>query len=216
MHCDETTPGGQALITLAQSSPSEPAPAPHIEFDSVAACFRWLQSFSRDHFGAVVRLESQSRQNLRLKVSRDDSSSTTQSSVTRLPIEMFGNNQRILLVEDEENVRFILAAMLRNLNYSVTSCGDGLEALEEVKSSAYDLVLVDAVIPRIAGIELIKRCREHNPSTRAVLMTAFRRGDTTEDGADEVLYKPFDMHSLAARIKRELPVSAETPTPALQ
>ena len=112
---------------------------------------------------------------------------------------------RILVVEDEKDLNNIITKHLKKNNFSVDSVFNGEEALEYLEYGTYDLIVLDIMLPKVNGYEVIKKLRE-NKNEIAVLMLTAR--DSIEDkikgldlGADDYLIKPFDFGELLARIR---------------
>ena len=112
---------------------------------------------------------------------------------------------RILVVEDEVNLNDIIVKKLKLEHYGVDSCFDGKEALDYIFSAEYDVILLDIMLPKLDGFEVLKKIRNKNIKTPVLLLTA---RDGIEDrvqgldfGADDYLVKPFAFDELAARIR---------------
>jgi DNA-binding NtrC family response regulator len=121
----------------------------------------------------------------------------------------------ILIVDDEENVRYSFRKLFRNPQTDVIEASNGLEALNLLKKSRPDLVLMDIEMPVMNGLEAIQRIKQQWPSLPVIIMTAF---GTTERviaamkyGAFEYLEKPFDVARLKALVEEAL----ETARPEL-
>ncbi|MBE0557361.1 MAG: response regulator, partial [Proteobacteria bacterium] len=67
---------------------------------------------------------------------------------------------RILIVDDEERIRHLLSIMLSRRGYQVEQAGDGVEALEMIGATSYDMIVTDIKMPRMDGVELLKRVME--------------------------------------------------------
>ena len=123
---------------------------------------------------------------------------------------------KLLLVEDTEQLNKALTTVLKRNSYVVDSAFDGEEALEFLKDYEYDVIILDIMLPKINGLEVLKKARENNIQTPILLLTA---KSTTEDkitgldlGADDYLAKPFSVEELLARIRallRRKPVYKE-------
>lgn len=111
---------------------------------------------------------------------------------------------RVLLVEDEDQLRGQLDELLIQHNYEVDSAADGLEGLFIGQKYSHDIGVIDLGLPKISGIELIKRLRAEGKEFPILILTA-RGGwqDKVEGlkvGADDYLVKPFHVQELLARL----------------
>ncbi len=112
---------------------------------------------------------------------------------------------RILLVEDESNLAEALVQILERNDYEADSVGDGKAGLHAALSGLYDCILLDVMLPKLTGFEVLKRLRKTDTETPVILLTA--RGDVSDRvmgldyGADDYLPKPFNTDELLARIR---------------
>src|SRR5699024_3359361 len=104
---------------------------------------------------------------------------------------MEGEQMRLLLVEDEPELNEIIAKRLKKEHYGVDQCFDGEEAWDYIEFTEYDAIILDIMLPKIDGIELMKRIRSQKRETPVIMLTA---KDSTEDrvkgldsGADDYL-----------------------------
>lgn len=112
---------------------------------------------------------------------------------------------RILIAEDERDLNIIIAKRLSGEGYCVDSCFDGEEAMLFLSLGEYDAVIMDVMMPKKSGIDVLASMRDHNNTTPCLLLTA---KDTVEDkikgldsGADDYMVKPFSFDELLARIR---------------
>lgn len=112
---------------------------------------------------------------------------------------------RILIVEDEVKLAYILKEALEEEGFQIDLAHKGSEAKRKVFSEKYDLIIVDIILPELNGIELCKIIRKKDEDIPIIMLTAL---GTTEDklagfdsGADDYLIKPFEFRELLARIK---------------
>jgi two-component system copper resistance phosphate regulon response regulator CusR len=112
---------------------------------------------------------------------------------------------RILLVEDEKKLSDLVARALRAERYAVDVAADGQEGWERTESCDYDLIILDLMLPRLSGQELLRRVRRGNQQVPILILTA---RDATEEkvanfeaGADDYLTKPFAFAELIMRVK---------------
>lgn len=118
--------------------------------------------------------------------------------------------KKILIAEDYEDSRVLLALRLRKLGYEIAEAADGVEALAQVTAVHPDLILMDVSMPRMDGLAATMRLKA-DPASRnipiLILSAHTRESDirsALEAGADEFLAKPIDFHRLHERIKTVL------------
>ncbi|HET7601209.1 MAG TPA: response regulator, partial [Gemmatimonadales bacterium] len=129
------------------------------------------------------------------------------------PAETAGDRRRgfkVLLVDDEDQLRKVMRDLLEREGYTVHEAGDGVQALDQVDRHAPDIVVLDLNLPGLDGYEVLSRLRSR-PATRqipVVVLTA--KGDEDNEvrvfelGADDFLSKPFRARALAARLEAVL------------
>ena len=115
---------------------------------------------------------------------------------------------KVLLVEDDPNLGYILQEALELQGYSIVLCGDGEEGSAEFDSSQFDLILIDIMLPQKDGFTLAREIRKKNQQVPIIFLTA---KSLKEDrikglrlGADDYITKPFSMEELILRIKAVL------------
>lgn len=117
---------------------------------------------------------------------------------------------KILIAEDSSTVRRLIAARLAADGYEVLEAEDGEQALATVRAEHPDLLVLDKVMPKLDGFEVIRELRA-DPDTRAVPIVMLTERSNEQDvlggldlGVDEYMPKPFSPHELSARIRRTL------------
>jgi two-component system, OmpR family, response regulator PhoP len=126
---------------------------------------------------------------------------------------------RLLIVEDEQQLRERLCTSLTQQGFAVDSSKDGLEGLYQIEQYPYDLAIIDLGLPEISGIELIRKLRQQDKTFPILILTA--RGDWQdkveglEAGADDYMVKPFHMQELNAHINALLRRSSGNASPRL-
>ena len=112
---------------------------------------------------------------------------------------------RILVVEDEKHLNRIISEAVEDEGYSVDSCYNGLEALEYLECADYDVIILDIMMPKMNGLELVRRLRDRGNSTPVLFLTArdavADRVEGLESGGDYYLTKPFDFQELMAVVR---------------
>ena len=122
---------------------------------------------------------------------------------------------RILVVDDDGEMRSLLADELRREGYEVVEASDGGEAVLACRRSAFDVILMDKNMPGPSGLDLLPGFRRTTPRTRIIMMTAF--GDVpsyveaTEKGAADYLFKPFRIEDMKHAVRKALESDAGSP-----
>ena len=112
---------------------------------------------------------------------------------------------RILVVEDEIHLAEALGQILKKNNYTVDISNDGESGLDNALSGIYDVIVLDIMLPKMDGIEVLKNLRAEGFDTPVILLTA--KSDVADkvrgldSGADDYLSKPFNTEELLARIR---------------
>jgi len=113
---------------------------------------------------------------------------------------------KILLAEDDDDMRRFLVRALEKAGHDVTSFAEGASAFEEVKQATFDLLLTDIVMPEMDGIELARRAAELDPGLKIMFITGFAavalNPDSRAPKDAKVLSKPFHLRDLVAEVER--------------
>jgi len=116
--------------------------------------------------------------------------------------------QRILLAEDDEDMRRFLVKALEKAGYDVVSFGNGLEAYERLKEEPFMLLLTDIVMPEMDGIELARKASELDPDLKIMFITGFAavalNPDNNAPKDAKILSKPFHLRDLVDQVERML------------
>lgn len=111
---------------------------------------------------------------------------------------------KILLVDDETAITANLAPFLERAGFSVAIAIDGEEALQQESTFSPDLIILDVMMPKLDGREVLRRLRRSDNWTPVILLTqvgdSAERAMALQEGADDYLNKPFDPHELVARM----------------
>lgn len=112
---------------------------------------------------------------------------------------------KILIAEDDPSLRRVLIALLGKNSYSVDAVGDGEEALEYLHLGSYDGVILDIMMPRMDGLEVLTVLRRENNRVPVLMLTAKAEIDDKvaglDLGANDYMTKPFDLRELLARLR---------------
>ena len=126
---------------------------------------------------------------------------------------------RLLVVDDDRAIRKLLERIARRAGFDVDSAKDGIEALEKLDQQDYDVALIDLMMPRLSGYELVQRIGMRERERRPILIvaTALTNGDlaSVDDTlVRHVIRKPFDVHAVVATLKEvKLPIAAPAAEP---
>lgn len=113
--------------------------------------------------------------------------------------------KRLLVVDDDDEIRELLEFDLSHSGYSVDTACDGMDGLNKAVTNSYDLVLLDVMMPKMNGFDVCKNLRKAKPDIPVLLLTA--KGTITDKtqgfdcGADDYLVKPFDIQEVLLRVK---------------
>ena len=115
---------------------------------------------------------------------------------------------RILVVEDEETIADVIATKLRNEKYEVDTSFDGEDGLYNAMTNIYDLIILDIMLPKMNGLEILKEIKENDISAKVIMLTAKSELDDKlkgfNTGADDYVTKPFHIEELIARVNVQL------------
>ena len=115
---------------------------------------------------------------------------------------------RILIIEDEINLADVISSRLKKENYIVDNSSDGEEGLENALTNIYDLIILDIMLPKVNGIEILKQLRNEKIKSKIIMLTAKSqledKLDGLNNGANDYITKPFHIDELVARVNVQL------------
>jgi DNA-binding NtrC family response regulator len=118
------------------------------------------------------------------------------------------NGARILIVDDDENIRKVLMAILEDKGYQMEAVGSAREAIKKTDKKFYNLALIDIRLPDMEGIELLMKMRDTTPRMRKIIITGYptlqNAVDAVNKGADAYVTKPFDVERVLNTISEQL------------
>jgi two-component system NtrC family response regulator len=124
-----------------------------------------------------------------------------------------GEKARILIVDDDENIRKVLTTILEDEGYVVEAVESCKKAIEKTKKSFYNLVLIDIRLPDVEGIEILTKMKDTLPKVRKVIITGYptlqNAIEAVNRGADAYILKPFDMEKVLQTIRNQLRMQEE-------
>jgi DNA-binding NtrC family response regulator len=112
---------------------------------------------------------------------------------------------RIIIIDDDENIRKVLQAILEDEGYFVETAENAMTGLEKARKNFYNLALIDVRLPDMEGIELLSKLPETKPEMRKIIVTGFptlqNAMAAVNNGADGYIMKPFDVERILLTIK---------------
>lgn len=115
---------------------------------------------------------------------------------------------RILVVDDEQNLTFLLESILESKGYEVETANSGPEAIEKAQKKIFDICLLDIRMPGMNGVDVFMKMKEISPLTRVIMMTAYAVEDLIEvalnEGAYACVHKPFDIDDILRLVEEAL------------
>jgi DNA-binding NtrC family response regulator len=118
------------------------------------------------------------------------------------------SSARILIVDDDENIRKVLMAILEDKGYDMEAVGTAREAVKKTDKKFYNLALIDIRLPDMEGIDLLMKIRDTTPRMRKIIITGYptlqNAVDALNRGADAYITKPFDVEKVLSTISDQL------------
>jgi len=118
------------------------------------------------------------------------------------------SDARILIVDDDENIRKVLLAILEDKGYNVEAVGTAREAIKKTDKKFYNLALIDIRLPDMEGIDLLTKIRDTTPRMRKIIITGYptlqNAVEAVNLGADAYIMKPFDVDKVVSTINEQL------------
>jgi DNA-binding NtrC family response regulator len=123
---------------------------------------------------------------------------------------------KILIIDDDENIRKVLQTILEDEGYTVDTADTAKKGIERTEKNFYNLALIDVRLPDMEGIELLTKLRDTKPKIRKVIVTGYptlqNAVAAVNKGADGYVMKPFDVEKILATIKEQLKKQEEEKT----
>jgi PAS domain S-box-containing protein len=161
----------------------------------------------RDHGGAVSVETSEGKGTTFIFVFPVYREIVEEQSSAGSDVSFVGHGERILVVDDEEIIRDMVKDMLSRLGYKVDTAVDGVDALERFTAGTYDLVLLDAIMPRMNGAETFSALKKADPAVKVVFCSGYSEGVLTgehEKIGEGYIQKPYGISALSETIWKAL------------
>ena len=115
------------------------------------------------------------------------------------------NEHRILIVDDNKDFADVFCDILKSNNFKAESCYGGVQALELIKDSLFDIMFLDIRMPEMDGVETLIEVKKIRPETMVIMMTGYSVDELVhkalEEQASEIIYKPFKIDQVLGLIK---------------
>jgi DNA-binding NtrC family response regulator len=115
---------------------------------------------------------------------------------------------RLLVVDDEDDLRDLLKTVLTKTGYEIRTASDGEEAIRILKTNEFDVALLDIQMPKVTGLQVLKHINQHSPKTRAIILTGYadlkNAMEAREFGAKDFISKPYRLDDILSTIERVL------------
>lgn len=125
-----------------------------------------------------------------------------------MTLHVESDTPRILVVDDEESMRFLLSQVMKREGYDVATASDGEKALQHVRENNFDLVIMDVKMPAMDGMQALKEMRRMRPNLVVVMITAHGNTDLAiqamREGAYDYFNKPFELEEMKVVVRRAL------------
>ncbi len=119
-----------------------------------------------------------------------------------------GETARILVIDDDENIRKVLATIFEDEGYKVDLVDTAKKAIEKTKRNFYNIALIDVRLPDMEGIELLTKMKDTTPKMRKIIITGYptlqNAIQAVNRGADAYIVKPFNMEKVLKTIEEQL------------
>jgi len=115
---------------------------------------------------------------------------------------------RLLIVDDEGDLRNLLSRVLSTEGYDIVTASDGSEAIDILGRESFDVALLDILMPRENGFTVLKHITEHHPGTKSIMLTAYNSLQSAIDskkyGAAEFISKPYKLETVLSALRKAL------------
>ena len=119
-----------------------------------------------------------------------------------------GKHARILVIDDDESIRTVLATVLEEKGYTVDTAESGKDGIEKTKTSFYNLAFIDIRLPDMEGTQVLARMKDTAPKIRKIIITGYpsvqNSVEALNKGAHAYIMKPFDMDKVLKTLEEQL------------